>query len=326
MDIPLAYQHVGRILGRLWGHGFGSPLTEEGFNLAQRARDTVSQLSAANSNKYWEDYWERIALAAEHFRTRSSASVPDFEATSLETIEIKLTPIVSQQEAQETARDTARDEARKEAAAFLQQMQASAGQKRFASGNPTPASASTTAAPATPTGPTQPKAANSRQRKANTRAAAHQAAGGASSSSAPAAAAAPAAAPTYAAIIAPGSASTACQAASAATAHVPVLAAPVAQSRPPAPTPSWAPSSITKLSDTSTRLGAVECFNFECRRLGLGASMPCAILSLIGTCRGPPACHTCTAQGKLARPTQPPAGLVAKVKAACDANTAARMI
>lgn len=329
VDIPLAYQHAFKILGKLWGRGFGSPTTEEDFGLPQRARDTVSQLSAANANAYWVDFWERVALAAEHFRTRASSSVPDFEALATETDEVKLTPIISQQEAQEAARAEATAVATAVATSI-----ASAGQKRLASGNPTAASvASPAPAPASTAG--QSGKSTAKQRKANARAAAHQAG---TAAAAPAPAGAPAsAATTFATVVASPAPAPAPAAPAPAPAvqqsRVTAAAAPAPSpghreqsAAQTAPTPSWAAGSITRFSDKDSKLGAVECFNFECRRLGLGQAMPCAIQSLTGACRGPPGCRTCVQQAQRSPPTPTPAGLVAKIKGAADANTASRII
>ena len=100
---------------------------------------------------------------------------------------------------------------------------------------------------------------------------------------------------------------------------------------PPAPgpdgwTPSWAAGSITSLAKKATgSYTAVQHFNYECGRLGL-PSFPCAIQELTGTCRGAPACITCQRQAALgARSIAAPDGLVAKIKAACNTDTAGRI-
>ena len=55
--------------------------------------------------------------------------------------------------------------------------------------------------------------------------------------------------------------------------------------------------------------------------------MPCAIHELGNSCRGPPTCRKCTAQAALgAHATKTPPGLCAKIKAACDTDTASRIV
>ena len=44
------------------------------------------------------------------------------------------------------------------------------------------------------------------------------------------------------------------------------------------------------------------------------------------SCRGAPGCRTCVAQAARAAPIAAPAGVVAKIKAACNADTAQRII
>ena len=104
------------------------------------------------------------------------------------------------------------------------------------------------------------------------------------------------------------------------------LAPPVAHTAWTAPT--WAPGSITSLSKKIPGYGsAVQHFNFECARLAV-EDFPCAIQSLTGTCRGVAGdCRTCAAQAvRKGGLTPVPKGLVAKIKAAADANTAGRIV
>jgi hypothetical protein len=93
-------------------------------------------------------------------------------------------------------------------------------------------------------------------------------------------------------------------------------------------TPTWAPGSITSLSKKVAGAGsAVQHFNWECSRTGL-AHFPCAIQSLTGTCRGAAGgCLTCAAQAALTTGATPvPIGILAKIKAAADADTARRIV
>ena len=72
---------------------------------------------------------------------------------------------------------------------------------------------------------------------------------------------------------------------------------------------------------------AVQHFNYECARLAI-ADFPCAIQSLTGSCRGAAgSCNTCARQAALQGGLTPvPKGLVAKIKAAADGNTAGRIV
>jgi hypothetical protein len=94
--------------------------------------------------------------------------------------------------------------------------------------------------------------------------------------------------------------------------------------------PSFAPLSISRLIDKANKNAAIDAFDFICKQQGLAAHMPCAIKELTGSCQGPPQCRKCTAQAALiaggGTATTVPAGLVAKVKAACNPDTAGRII
>jgi hypothetical protein len=94
--------------------------------------------------------------------------------------------------------------------------------------------------------------------------------------------------------------------------------------------PTFAPLTISRIVDPSStpqrdRRSAVEHFNWECRHLGM-QDMPCAMQELTGGCRGAPSCRTCEKQGTRAAPIAAPAGLVQKIKLACDANTSGRIV
>ena len=106
-------------------------------------------------------------------------------------------------------------------------------------------------------------------------------------------------------------------------------APPPAAPAPPAPgaTPEFPP--ITRFTATkgSTDVGAVEAFDQACRAAGLTATPPCAFHNLKKTgCQGAPACKRCVAQLLLPARTEAPAGLVDRIKRACNASTLTLMV
>jgi hypothetical protein len=321
VDVPLAMAGLGAILGEVWT-ALGATLTEDAdFGMSRRARDVVSQLSDVNTAGFYADYFDRLAMAGELWRTRPSAPVPDIEALGDEAEAAELAPVVAKQDTEAIAESTAT----RIAEAHFRSLQAPiAGAKRNAAGNQTGTQPvlATAVAPAAavarlPGTPGPVGAPGTRAAKRATRTAAHQAAQAAAGT--PAAARAPAPAPASV----PAPAST--QAVVAPT-PVQAAAAPAAS----AWVPTFLPLSITRLIDKSTKAAAIDAFDFVCRQQGLAAHMPCAIKELTGSCQGPPQCRKCTAQAALVSgggtATAAPPGLVARVKAACNADTASRII
>ena len=136
VSVPLAMERLGHIITRLWGEGLGCHVSDEAdFGIARRARDAVSQLSAANALAFFTDYFERLSMAAERFRTRRGTAVPDLEALGEESEETKLEPIISKQDAEAAAEARATELFNARAAQLLAQAQA--GIKRTAAGTPT---------------------------------------------------------------------------------------------------------------------------------------------------------------------------------------------
>ena len=312
-DVPLAMGHLGTILGTIYGEGLGCTLgLEEGFGLQATARRAVAEgLSAENTRKLFVHWFKEVAYQMQCLRTSTHGTpdsrLPDWVGAGLEARRVKLTPAVRRQTADAAAAGAG---AAAGAAAALQALaDGSAGVKRDGSGRLKKAlalapSPSPSPAPATP-------AKSSSARRREQRAAAKAAAAAATGTT-------PAQAPTPATAPAPSPAP--------APAPSPAPAPPGA----PAWAPTWAAGSITRLNYDKANpdvKSAVMLFNHACRNeFGLGAAMPCAIAALTGTCHGPPQCRTCGAQATRTPPTPTPAGLVARVKAACDANTAQRIV
>jgi hypothetical protein len=96
-----------------------------------------------------------------------------------------------------------------------------------------------------------------------------------------------------------------------------------------APVPTFKPNSILRFVDVVTKEGAVEAFdhltNVAYPNVP-GAERPCAFACL-GKCDKAKTggCYKCDARSKLTAPVDAPAGAVAKVKAACDSVTAAKI-
>ena len=322
--IPRAFSHLGRIIGQVWGVAFGCSLTEGAdFGISRRADAAAEQLSCENCKLFLLDWGERITEAAERFRTRRPTELPDIEALGDETEDEKLTPIITKQDAEEAAE--ARADSR------VTQLLASAGVKRPAS-SPAASSASQPvvaqlvaqpsggAQAAAPSGQ-QPPLSKTAKRKASAAAKAAALASGVQPAQPQ-----PKQTPVTFAQVAQGG-----QVRLPTPAQIAAVgpAAPAAAASPAAAgwAPSFQPGEFQRpFSDekaTPVVHGAVAGFNWSCRHEhGLSAHMPCAIQSLTGTCRGPPSCRTCAAQAQRQPPTPTPAGLVAKVKAACNAATA----
>ena len=107
VDVPLAMAGLGTILGEVWT-ALGVTLTEDSdFGMGRRARDVVSQLSDVNTAGFYTDYFDRLAMASELWRTRPSASIPDIEALGDEAEAAELAPIVAKQDTEAIAESTA---------------------------------------------------------------------------------------------------------------------------------------------------------------------------------------------------------------------------
>ena len=302
-DVPAALQHLGVIVAATWGSAGGmtmpSDLADLGWN--DLAREVVGSLSHTNTAEFFKDFFQRLSLSAVHMRTRKSPSgsveLPDVDALAAETSEIHFKPVISEQNAEQAARE----EAKKYCDAAI------AGLKRPSNAVNSSQAAPAASNPAANTGP-KPK-------KAPKGAASSTSATGTTTAPAPTPATAPAAtAPTPA-----GSAGT-----------TPRTAASFAPS--PAPTSPWTPAdgTISKFIDSKDHKGAVEYFDYLCKQAGLSAALPCAIdhMDLRG-CHGAPGCRKCVKLDALVATGQPktpvPAGVVDRVRAACDANTAAKI-
>ena len=266
-------------------------------------------LTPANTKLVFEDFFTRIALSANRMRSRRSVDptsgeqtihLINFAALAAETIRHVQEPLITKQ-----ASNMQVDDRLAEHAADA----AKAGAKR-----PLP-----TAITVTPnTAAVVPTLTGKRKGRVPSAA---TAAAAAAAASAAASVTTPTAAPTSTAITIIPPAPLAPPAPPASP-----LAPPVAHTAWTAPT--WAPGSITSLSKKIPGYGsAVQHFNFECARLAV-EDFPCAIQSLTGTCRGVAGdCRTCAAQAvRKGGLTPVPKGLVAKIKAAADANTAGRIV
>ena len=308
-DVPLAFGHADDILTRLWIDVAGcDAVPTGGIGLKVWGIEAVSHLNPANTKLVFDDFFIRIGLAAHRMRSRRTVDptsgeptlpLVDFAALAAESVTIIQDPLIAKQ-ASDLHVDARMEERKLEDAA-------KAGAKRTLPHAAASAPPSTTAAGAT--APTATPTASKRKGKLSFAAAA--------------AAGSPAAATSTAIVIA---------------------SAPISSPPPPPPapraaippstdaaawtTPTWAIGSITSLSRKVAGAGsAVQHFNHECARTGL-ANFPCAIQSLTGTCRGAAGgCNTCTVQASSTTGATPvPIGLVAKIKAAADADTARRIV
>ena len=311
-DVPLAMGHADTILRCLWVDVAGcDAVSTGGIGLKSMAIEAVSHLTPAHTKEFFEDFFTRIALAAHRMRSRRTVDLAsggltlplvDFAALAAESVIIIQDPLIAKQASDQHV-DARMEERRLAEAAAA----AKAGAKRTMPPAAASAPPSTTAAGAP--APTATPTVSKRKAKA---------------SFAAAVVAGPPAAATSAAIV--------------------TTSAPTSSPPPPPPvprtnippstdatawsTPTWAPGSITSLSRKVAGAGsAVQHFNHECARTGL-VNFPCAIQSLTGTCRGAVGgCNTCTVQAKLTTGATPvPIGLIAKIKAAADADTASRIV
>ena len=311
-DVPLAMGNADIILQRLWIDVAGCDrVATGGIGLRVMATEAVSHLTPAHTKEFFEDFFTRIALAAHRMRSRRTVDLAsgeptlplvDFAGLAAESVVLIQDPLIAKQ-ASDLHVDARMEERRLAEAATA----AKAGAKRTMPPAAASAPPSTTAAAAQPA-PTATPALSKRKAKL-----------------------------TFAAATAAGS-----PAAATSTAVV-TTSAPISSSPPPSPaphttipptdptawsTPTWAPGSITSLSRKVAGAGsAVQHFNWECARTGL-AHFPCAIQSLTGTCRGAAGgCLTCKAQAALTTGATPvPVGILAKIKAAADADTARRIV
>ena len=312
-DVPLAMGNADIILQRLWIDVAGCDrVPSGGIGLRVMATEAVSHLTPAHTKEFFEDFFTRIALAAHRMRSRRTVDLAsgeptlplvDFAALAAESVVLIQDPLIAKQ-ASDLHVDARMEERRLAEAAAA----AKAGAKRTMPSAAASAPPSTTAAAGTPA-PTATPVVGKRKAKL-----------------------------TFAAATAAGS-----PAAATSTAIV-TTSAPISPSPPPSPaprttnippvdptawsTPTWAPGSITSLSRKEAGKGsAVQHFNWECARTNL-AHFPCAIQSLTGTCRGAAGgCLTCAAQAALTTGATPvPVGILAKIKAAADADTARRIV
>ena len=343
VDVPTTFQHLGRIMAKFWGEGLGCETEEAELGMVTMARTVVSSLSAANAKLFFDSYFKKLEMAGIMLRTRcmgsqplggqrpphlisshlissrlipshlttspshpthpsglisahpisavhrSGAPLPDFDRIRLEVTDKSLDPIVAQQDSEGHAERVAMETVDK-AIAANNLMQAGAKHK-LEKVKATPADPA--AAKAKGKGPPQPKGAA----KATTPVTFAAAAGG--GAKAPA------------------------------TLKAPPAPTALVSTRLPAPgewVPDWTPDSIGRkviLKGEPKTGSAVDAFDFVCRQQGLAHAMPCAFQELFTQgCNGPPNCKKCAAQLKLATPTPVPAGLVAKVKAACKDDLA----
>ena len=335
-SVPLALEHVGRILGTLLVDGLGFPAgAEEGFGLARRARDCVSKgLTAANTEKLFIDFFQRLARAADCMRTRRGAALPNLAALADVSERLKLDAVVDDQDNESRAATTALAVATSVATAIAESTLASAGYKRKAPAvAPTPLGAATPPGPlGTPGTPGPVGAPGTRLAKRAARQLKHQA-----DKAAAAATAAPAAVTTPLQTLAAVAAAQATATALTTTAAAGAAASPATAIGTATPvavgwTPTWGvPHPIANLCNKDDPNDAVAHFDYVCKQQGLAATMPCAFAELRAAgCRGAagtPPCRKCVAQdargaGRIA----PPAGLVAKIKAACDPRTAGILV
>ena len=299
-DVVEAAGHADSILGPLWGELAGcTGATRDGVGLKALARQAVAKLSAANTKKVFEDFFQRFSLASHRMRTRRDVdhdgnwvvTLVDFDELRKRSVTLVLDPAINQQNSEAAVDQRFAD------------LVASAGQKR--------GSAALTLAPSPSGGPSQapaPSPAPGRNRKKDDRA----------PSPAPASATGATAPSPSPAATAPGPAASAPQPAPS----------PAPSSAPgPAWKPTYAPGSITSLiKKVQGSKSAVEHFNYECGLLNLPI-YPCAMHELSGKCRGAQGgCRACEGQAKRSPPIPAPPGLVAKIKLACDASTAAMLI
>ena len=315
--VMLAMGHTGRVLKRIFGDGMGWPVgTTADVGLSSLAERAVeSGLSAQHTKELFEDVFRRWAWAAQSLRTGRAEDIPNLPALLEEAEACKLAPVVEMQDAAAAAAAAA--------ATLVDARLAEAGIKRKDAGSSAPATtAAATAAVAA-------AAAAAGGGVAKTPRGAKK--GGKTTTAAAAAAQAQtAAATTYASATAGATALAPAKAAAAAAAARATAAATTG-----AWTPTYLPGSILKFADRSSKdpnrkKDAIEHFDYECRLLHLDAHMPCGFVAMrVGGCRGAtgtPPCQRCVAQAARTPPTAVPAGLVAKIKAACDAPTAGMIV
>ena len=323
-DVPAAMAALGFIIKRTWG----IVLEEEDdddidMGWAVLAREVVGNLTAENTEIFFNEFFFLWSMAAERMRTRRTDGgrllLPDSKLITKQARESHLLPIIDKQDAQETAREEAETTARAVAERIL-----GAGSKRtmaqvvasspVSQSTPSPATAPQRQ-PGTPGPPGAPGTGKLKRAERNAQFIANkQAAASTITGLTPAPASTPATAPS--------------PAASVAFAPVP---SPAAAPRSP-PRADWTPGAgeIKVFATTKPREGAVEYFQHLCKQHGLGSKMPCAFAAMAtGGCHGPPQCRTCASQlervqrGEAA--TAVPQSVVEQVRAACNADTARRI-
>ena len=337
--VPLALGYVGAMLAAILGDGMGCSTDDQpDFGFAELAKEAIAMgLTDAHVRTLFVDIFQKLALEGSRFRTVVGAPKPDLITIIEEATADHLEPAAERQELAEYARKAAEAvigdiEARLLAAGNLP----AAGAKRNQppAGKPPKQPNTSTATglqpaagqPATPPAGT-PVVTGSRKQLRQARTAAAKAANAAAAINA--AGAAPPGTPLQSALKTPtigvSFAGTTPQP------TTPVVAATPPPSTKAATTPSgaaWAPTwlanSITSFTKNPTSgPSAIDHFDFVCKQAGL-TPPPCAFMSLKQAgCHGAPRCHRCAQAAANGTTLDPPAGTVAKIKAACNTNTAA---
>lgn len=331
--VPLMAREVGTLLDTLLCRGLGVPPAEqngvrrEGFGLEAVARKCVAKgLTAANTEALFVHIFQQLALAGQHLRRRPHGSIPallDLGAMVERSEKLLLAPALLRQQQDLAATATAQRTATAIVAAAIASGDVAAGAKRARPVLAQPVLAAAAVAPPAPVVPavTTPKLTRA-QRRAQ-RPAEHEAR-------------------LLAAAATAGSAATGLAPAPAASYAVATAAAPVPPPGPPPPgtvpdprlgpdgklaNPTWAAGSIVSSSQKGDPANAACHFDLECRTAGLREKMPCYFAAMQrGGCTNAASCSRCTAQAALgAAASKPPAGLIAKIKAAANANTLQRL-
>jgi hypothetical protein len=336
-DIPTGLIAAGGILEELYVTTMlGVPGSQPGFGLAELAIDGLETLDVPRVTTMINEIFARLRRFFQRRRQRLGVGPPDVGAI-VDAVRVEyLAPLTAEQASANIARSVAMT--------VLSALQTGGGTNAataasiaaaLAAGDPnaanvagTPAGTTAGTPAVTPAG-TPPKRKTGSERKkikaaklAAAAAGGSPAAGGQQSQQHKAAAAAAAAA-----------AATAAAAPAAAAAAAPQLQTLGQAQFVPAPVPTFATNSIVRMVDIKGKAGAVEAFDYLCRLAHPGVprdQMPCAFAELSRCDRAnatPPACPKC--QTRAALPAggaiPPPPGTGLKVKAACDATTAAKI-
>ena len=341
-DTKAAVTELETILSHVWGDGAGCDADSadgSAFGLLNLT-DASVVLDDEGAETLFNEASKRIDAACRRMRTRDGAVRPNWLFEVELAKKTKLEPLFNEK----VARGQARKEARSATAELLAELGfdndsiGSAGGKRKLGGQATKgagaaAAAAAAAAATSDTAATSgAAAAATRNEKRNKRSSKHAAAKAAEADTAAAAAADDdatelTAAQIMAAATAKGLAKAPAPGAKAPTLVDTRVTAFAGVGGRPLTKPNLEPEKIKLMVDKDHHLGAVEAFEWLFRQQSPNGPMPCGFANL-ASCRDKN-CGECGAQTKLraaGKPETPvPPDIIAKVKAACVANLAARI-